>query len=201
MGILNAHQVEVLLPVGPLLVERDVAKANFDPANGSVVAQPCVGHIAQILIACNGAIAQPARLDRLEQFALSTRFDSGSDEITHGVFPVSVSSEAATHNYSPRIAASEGRTRESPRPRRERVGVRVAGSGFSEFVATCGAQLMTLSPTSHWQGEEFELRAKPAGAVVQLFARRPQAGRRCGDEEESLAVRQRVKTFLQSLGP
>src|SRR4051812_1595515 len=45
VSILHAHQLEIFLPVRPLLFQRGGAEAALDPADGAVVAQPRVGHV------------------------------------------------------------------------------------------------------------------------------------------------------------
>src|SRR4051794_7432364 len=67
MRILHADQLEILLPVRPLLRHRDVAEAAFAPAEGSIVPQPRIGHVPQILPARARAPPQPAALDRLQR--------------------------------------------------------------------------------------------------------------------------------------
>src|SRR6185295_16409576 len=63
VGVLDADEVEVLLPVGTLLGERLPAEADFDPADRAVMEEAGLGHVAQILVAGDGAEAQGAALD------------------------------------------------------------------------------------------------------------------------------------------
>src|SRR5882724_1162906 len=67
VGVLHPDELQVLLPVGALLVERLVAEADLDPAQGAVAGAARLRHVAQILVPRHGALAQGAVLDRLEQ--------------------------------------------------------------------------------------------------------------------------------------
>ena len=48
MGILNARQLEVLFPIGPLFEQGSRTVANLDPPRGLIAAKPRLPHIAQV---------------------------------------------------------------------------------------------------------------------------------------------------------
>jgi hypothetical protein len=52
---------------GSLFGQGSVAKADLDPAGGAVVEEPCIAHVAEILSAGNGALAERAAIDRFEK--------------------------------------------------------------------------------------------------------------------------------------
>jgi hypothetical protein len=83
MRVLHLHQLEELLPIRPLFVQRLAAVADFHPANRAVAADPGVGHVPQILPVGHRAAAQRAVFDRLEQRLLAAGSDAGGDQVAH----------------------------------------------------------------------------------------------------------------------
>ena len=45
MGILNAHQLEVFLPVGPLFLQWRRTETDLHPTDCPILAQPSVDHV------------------------------------------------------------------------------------------------------------------------------------------------------------
>ena len=85
MGVLHALQLEVLLPVRPLFVQRLGAEADLDPARGAVVAQPGVGHVAEVFAAGDRAGAERPGVDRVEQRRFAAGFDAGGTSNAWGI--------------------------------------------------------------------------------------------------------------------
>ena len=83
MRVLYAQQVEVFFPVRTLFLQRCRTVANLDPTCGLVWAKPRVVHVTQIFALRNRASAEGFIFECLQQIAFATRFNAGSDEITH----------------------------------------------------------------------------------------------------------------------
>src|SRR5207244_12457320 len=81
--VLHPHQFEILLPVRPLLLQRQVAEADLDPLDGAAVAEPGLLHVPQILVAGYGAGPQRPAFDGPEQVGLPPRLDPGRYQIAH----------------------------------------------------------------------------------------------------------------------
>jgi hypothetical protein len=54
--VLYAQKLEILLPIGPFLLQRCRAETDFHPPNSAVVIEPGVLHIIQILIPGDGTL-------------------------------------------------------------------------------------------------------------------------------------------------
>src|SRR3569623_584789 len=89
MSVLHAHQIEILLPIGPLFFQRQIAKADFHPANGAVLAPTGLGHVAQIFIACHRTLTERSLCDRSLQRCCLSWLNASGDEISHAV-PTSI---------------------------------------------------------------------------------------------------------------
>src|SRR5688572_22615895 len=87
MGILDADEIEVLLPEGAFLVERHVAETDLDPFHPAIVNNARVAHAAQVFNARDRARAERAGLDRAQEGLVLARLDAGGDEIAHRVLP------------------------------------------------------------------------------------------------------------------
>ena len=86
MRVLHFDEIEVLLPIRPLFKEGRRAVADFDPAGGAVGAKAGVLHISKVFAAGDGASAEGAVFDRLEERLLAVGLDSGAHQVAHGVF-------------------------------------------------------------------------------------------------------------------
>jgi hypothetical protein len=58
--ILDAKEMEILLPIGPFLLQGTGAKAHFDPRTHAISLDAGSGHILQIFIARDRTLAQSA---------------------------------------------------------------------------------------------------------------------------------------------
>jgi len=67
MRILHLDQLEVLLPIGPLLLEGSRTEADLHPAGRAVRPKPGFLHVSQILAAGYRTFAQGSLLNRLEK--------------------------------------------------------------------------------------------------------------------------------------
>jgi bifunctional oligoribonuclease and PAP phosphatase NrnA len=83
VGVLDADDIEVFLPVGQLFLEGSVAVADFNPFSFAVVAQPGFFHVAQVFVASHGAGAERAGFDGPQQSRFFAGLDAGGDEVTH----------------------------------------------------------------------------------------------------------------------
>ena len=86
MGVLDLHQLEVLFPVGLLLVERLPAEADLHPAHRAVLELPRLGHVPQVLVARDRAAAERALLDGAQEGRLLAGTDAGGDEVSHAIY-------------------------------------------------------------------------------------------------------------------
>src|SRR5262249_44708079 len=85
MGVLHFYEIEELFPVGSLFLERRGAVADFDPPCRAIGEQPRILHVAEILVASHGAMAERFRVDGREQIGFAAGFYFRSNEITHGL--------------------------------------------------------------------------------------------------------------------
>ncbi len=83
VGIFDAEQVKVFLPIRSFLLEWGGAKTGFDPVSGSVIREPRILHVVNILITGDGASAERAVVDRAEQVLLFAGFQACLHEISH----------------------------------------------------------------------------------------------------------------------
>jgi len=83
MGVLNLGEIEVLLPIRTLFLQRSRAVADLDPARGSIGKEARVLHVAKIFAFSDGALAESLVGDRLKEFLFPTRLQSCSHEIPH----------------------------------------------------------------------------------------------------------------------
>lgn len=67
MSIFHAQQVEVLLPIRPLLLQRCAAKTHFHPLRRVIAGQPGLLHVTDVFVACYRSLAQRAKVDRAQQ--------------------------------------------------------------------------------------------------------------------------------------
>ena len=89
MRVLDSHQIEVFLPIRTLFLQRCRTKADFNPPRRLVRAKPHVVHVAQVLAFRDGTLARTFVFNGLQQIAFATRFNAGSNKITHN-FPRNV---------------------------------------------------------------------------------------------------------------
>ena len=83
VGVLHAEEVEVLLPVGPLFLERCLAEARLDPLHAPVGQLARLGHVAEILAAGHRSAPQRAAADGTRQRPPPARLHARRHEITH----------------------------------------------------------------------------------------------------------------------
>src|SRR5262249_25717305 len=84
--VLDAHQLEVFLPVRPLFLQRLSAEADLDPADAAVVAQPGLLHVPHVFVAGHGPLARGAVFDGQQQVGFAAGFDTRGYQIAHGLF-------------------------------------------------------------------------------------------------------------------
>src|SRR6185369_11480455 len=72
--VLYAKQLEILLPIGPFLLERRGAKTSLDPVRGAVLGDARLFQIVDILVARDGTAAQSFFLDGLAKRVVMARF-------------------------------------------------------------------------------------------------------------------------------
>jgi len=83
MRVLHPHQIEVFVPIRTLFLQRCRTIANLDPPRRLVRAKPRVVHVAQVLAFRDGTLAKTFVFNGLQQIAFATRFNAGSNKITH----------------------------------------------------------------------------------------------------------------------
>jgi hypothetical protein len=75
--------MEIVLPVGPLLVERRIAEATLNPACDTLFIKARLSHVVQILVSCDGTSAKRSIFDRPEEGSGMTGFNLRLHQIPH----------------------------------------------------------------------------------------------------------------------
>ncbi len=83
MRIPNVIQIEILLPVRPLLRERLDTKAGFHPCDSAVGQFTCRGHVPLVLVAGHGPGAETPIVNRPMQSIPVAWLDPSSHQIAH----------------------------------------------------------------------------------------------------------------------
>jgi cyclase len=86
MCILNARQLEILLPIRPLLLQRRWAITNLDPSREPIGTRPRIAHVTQVFAPGNRTPSQRSVVDGAKQRILTPRPYSRSYQIPHSVF-------------------------------------------------------------------------------------------------------------------
>src|SRR6185503_2037836 len=86
MRILDVEQLEVFLPVRPLLRQRRGAETSFHPARDAIIANTGLLQVVLIFIAGDRTSSQRAVRDGFQQGFFTSGFDSSFDQITHGLW-------------------------------------------------------------------------------------------------------------------
>jgi len=81
--VLNFHEVEILLPVRALFLQRRGAIADLDPLHGSILELPRLRHVSKVFIPRDRSSAERAVLDRAVERLFLARLHFGGDEISH----------------------------------------------------------------------------------------------------------------------
>src|SRR5438876_12427919 len=82
---LHFVQVEELFPVLALFGERRRTVAHLDPLHAAVVELTRIGHVAEVFVARDRALAERAVVDRLSQRFVVSRLYARGDEVSHDV--------------------------------------------------------------------------------------------------------------------
>ncbi len=85
MSILYLDQLEVLLPIRPLLKQRCRTEADLNPAGRTVRSKLGVLHVAQIPAAGYRTFAQCSLFNRLEKGPLAAWPETGAHQIPHRI--------------------------------------------------------------------------------------------------------------------
>src|SRR6476659_5551795 len=83
VGVLDARQLEILLPVWLFFEQRRGAVTNLHPAGGLVLADPRLFHVAQIFAFGDRALAEGSVFYGLEERCLAAGLDSGAYQVSH----------------------------------------------------------------------------------------------------------------------
>jgi len=83
MRILNAQELKILLPVGPLFLQRWIAEAALDPRGHADFIQARLLHVVQIFTAGDRAATECPFINGVKKGGLFARFDLRFDEKTH----------------------------------------------------------------------------------------------------------------------
>ena len=83
VGVLHAGEIEIFFPVGPFLLKRSRAIADFDPARALIVTEARFAHVAEVFSLGERALAEGFIFDGFEQVRFTAGFDTGTDEISH----------------------------------------------------------------------------------------------------------------------
>src|SRR5439155_17218450 len=65
--VLYSHEIEILLPMRPFLLQRRRAEAHLDPLHAAVLELTRLIHVSQILIARDRSFAERAVIDRTRE--------------------------------------------------------------------------------------------------------------------------------------
>ncbi len=83
MRVFDCEQLEILLPVWPLFLERRITETCFHPVRFALVVYTRRLHIVEIFIPGDGAAAKRPVIDRIAKFAILTGPEFCSYQITH----------------------------------------------------------------------------------------------------------------------
>ena len=81
--VFDAEEVEIFFPVRTLLLKRRWAETGFDPMGSAVVPEASLLHVVEVFITRDGALAEGAVADGLEEGLVVAGFHAGFDEIAH----------------------------------------------------------------------------------------------------------------------
>jgi hypothetical protein len=81
--ILHAQEVEILLPIRPLLGQWLPAETDFHPGDRVMGVYPCLFHIPEIFISGNRPLAQCLVMDGASERCLSPGLDASFYQVTH----------------------------------------------------------------------------------------------------------------------
>jgi hypothetical protein len=96
--VLYAQKLEILLPIGPFLLQRCRAETDFHPPNSAVVIEPGVFHIIQILISGDGTLTQRPFVNSSGESRVLSRLNARHDEVTHILAILPKDGKSATGN-------------------------------------------------------------------------------------------------------
>jgi len=82
--VLNAEKIEIFFPIRAFFRERGIAKTGFNPDRNAAGIQSRLGHVMNVLVACDRTFAQCLVVDRLQQRVRFTGSYSCFNQITHG---------------------------------------------------------------------------------------------------------------------
>ena len=94
--VLHAEEIEVGLPIRPLLGERRGTEAGLHPLDPTVRERAGLFHVVEILVAGDRTRPERAIFDSSIERLAATRLDAGGDEISHD-FDVTLSRYAPSH--------------------------------------------------------------------------------------------------------
>src|SRR5688572_28276580 len=84
MRVLDANKVEKLFPIGSFFGQRGRAKACLDPVSSTIGSNARLLHVVQVFVPSDGATAEAAVRDRLQQGLFAAAFNARLYQITHG---------------------------------------------------------------------------------------------------------------------
>ena len=83
MGVLDAQQFKVFLPIRTFFRQWRRTETNFDPGYRTITTKPSVFHVFQIFVASNGALAQDPFINGLHESQFLSRLHPCFNEVAH----------------------------------------------------------------------------------------------------------------------
>ena len=99
--VLDLFEIEILVPVFALFLQRRRAEAHLDPLHTAVVVLARVGHVAQVLAAGDRSATERAIVDRLAQRGRLTVSDAGRDQIAHRIIVADFAAVTGSRHFLP----------------------------------------------------------------------------------------------------
>ena len=84
MRVFHREKLEVFLPIGPLFLQRRIAKTRFNPARNPRGVDPRLLHIVLVFVTCDGALTERLVVDGEEKRILLAGLHAGFNEVAHG---------------------------------------------------------------------------------------------------------------------
>jgi hypothetical protein len=101
MGVFDAEQMEIFLPIRAFLSERRIAKAALDPGRHAVFTYPRLIHVVQILVAGDRALAERSTFNCAEEITFLS-------SLQLGFYPIAHSKDNITNLHDAQISSGDG---------------------------------------------------------------------------------------------
>ena len=83
MRVFHGEKLEVFLPIGPLFLQRRLAKTRFDPGRNPGEVDPRLLHVVLVFVTRDGASTERLLVDGAEKWILLASLHAGFNEVAH----------------------------------------------------------------------------------------------------------------------